>query len=232
MLMEEEAAVTLLMKDHKIKANIKEGDYLFIQFGHNDCANGKGYLEDRYVPLGEPDANGIYPVTAGTKVATPSSLASKYGDSFYSYDCGGTYKWYLTQYIETAREVGAIPVLVTPVSRLYYTNDGTIKPHHDSTDTTTGTLVTENNAYVEAVKQLAKEQNVLLIDGFEITKNMYEEAYKADEKAANGKSVNGMQVMSAGDWRFYNSRTFCTTDSEYEYITLKGCQSTIKGSGR
>lgn len=103
-------------------------------------------------------------------MATPSSLASKYGDSFYSYDCGGTYKWYLTQYIETAREVGAIPVLVTPVSRLYYTNDGTIKPHHDSTDTTTGTLVTENNAYVEAVKQLAKEQNVLLIDGFEITK--------------------------------------------------------------
>lgn len=40
---------------------------------------------------------------------------------------------------------------------------------------------------------------MLLIDGFEITKNMYEEAYKADEKAANGKSVNGMQVMSAGD---------------------------------
>ena len=83
--------------------------------------------------------------------ALRQELTSKYGDSFYSYDCGGTYKWYLTQYIETAREVGAIPVLVTPVSRLYYTNDGTIKPHHDSTDTTTGTLVTENNAYVEAV---------------------------------------------------------------------------------
>lgn len=183
----------------KIKANIKAGDYLFIQFGHNDCANGKGYIEDRYVPLGQPDADGIYPVTAGTKVATPSSLTSKYGDTFYSYDCGGTYKWYLKQYIDAAKEVGAIPVLVTPVSRLYYTSEGTIKPHHDSTDKETGTLVTENNAYVEAVKQLAKEQDVLLIDGFEITKNMYEEAYKADEKAANGKSVNGTQVMSAGD---------------------------------
>lgn len=57
----------------------------------------------------------------------------------------------------------------TSIKTLLY-NDGTIKPHHDSTDTTTGTLVTENNAYVEAVKQLAKEQNVLLIDGFEITK--------------------------------------------------------------
>ena len=183
----------------KIKANIKAGDYLFIQFGHNDCANGKGYIEDRYVPLGQPDANGIYPVTAGTKVATPSSLTSKYGDTFYSYDCGGTYKWYLKQYVDAAKEAGAIPVLVTPVSRLYYTSDGTIKPHHDSTDKETGTLVTKNNAYVEAVKQLAKEQDVLLIDGFEITKNMYEEAYKADEKAANGKSVNGTQVMSAGD---------------------------------
>ena len=183
----------------KIKANIKAGDYLFIQFGHNDCANGKGYIEDRYVPLGQPDADGIYPVTAGTKVATPSSLTSKYGDTFYSYDCGGTYKWYLKQYIDAAKEAGAIPVLVTPVSRLYYTSEGTIKPHHDSTDKETGTLVTENNAYVEAVKQLAKEQDVLLIDGFEITKNMYEEAYKADEKAANGKSVNGTQVMSAGD---------------------------------
>ena len=89
----------------KIKANIKAGDYLFIQFGHNDCANGKGYIEDRYVPLGQPDANGIYPVTAGTKVATPSSLTSKYGDTFYSYDCGGTYKWYLKQYIDAAKAI-------------------------------------------------------------------------------------------------------------------------------
>ena len=34
----------------KIKQNIKEGDYLFIQFGHNDCANGAGYTEERYAP--------------------------------------------------------------------------------------------------------------------------------------------------------------------------------------
>ena len=138
----------------KIAANIGEGDYLFIQFGHNDCANGSGYLEDRYVPLGTPDANGIYPTTAGTEVATPSSLTAKYGDTYYSYDCGGTFKWYLTQYIEVAREKGAIPVLVTPVSRMYYTSDGTIKTHHDSTDTTTGTYVSSNNAYVTAYEQL------------------------------------------------------------------------------
>ena len=71
------------------------------------------------MPLGTPDENGIYPTTAGTKVATPSTLTDKYGDTFYSYDCGGTYKWYLQQYIEVAKAAGAKPVLVTPVSRLY-----------------------------------------------------------------------------------------------------------------
>ncbi|MDE7269186.1 MAG: hypothetical protein K2N81_01795, partial [Acetatifactor sp.] len=44
----------------KIAEKIGEGDYLFIQFGHNDCSNAAGYLADRYVPLGTPDANGIY----------------------------------------------------------------------------------------------------------------------------------------------------------------------------
>jgi len=183
----------------KIKENIKEGDYLFIQFGHNDCANGAGYLEDRYVPLGTPDAQGVYPSTPGKKVATPSSLTGKYGDTFYSYDCGGTYKWYLQQYIDAAKEKGAIPVLVTPVSRMNYNADGTIKPHHDSTDKTTNTQVTTNNAYVQAVKQLAQEQNVLLIDAFELTKNMYEAAYKADPSAKDRKSVYGTQIMAEND---------------------------------
>lgn len=182
----------------KISDNISAGDYLFIQFGHNDCSNGSGYLEDRYVPLGEPDANGIYPVTPGTKVPTPTSYA-KYGESFYAYNSGGTYKWYLLQYIEAAKAKGAIPVLVTPVSREYYNLDGTIKPHHDSTDTTTGTQVTTNNAYVTAVKQLAAEQNCLLVDAFQLTKDMYEAAYKADPTAANGASAYGKQVMSIGD---------------------------------
>lgn len=178
----------------KIAENIAKGDYLFIQFGHNDCSNSSGYLEDRYVPLGTPDKKGIYPVTQGKKVPTPASYASKYGDTFYSYDCGGTYKWYLKQYIEVARKAGATPVLVTPVSRLYFTSDGKIRPHHDSTDSSTGTQTTENNAYVEAVRQLAKEEKVILIDGFEITKNLYEKAY-ADKK----DNSEARKLMFQGD---------------------------------
>ncbi len=177
----------------KIAANIDKGDFLFIQFGHNDCSNSSGYLEDRYVPLGEPDEKGIYPVTAGKKVETPSSYKAKYGDEFYSYDNGGTYKWYLKQYIDVARKAGATPVLVTPVSRLYF-SDGKIRPHHDSTDTSTETLTTSGNAYVEAVRQLAEEENVILIDGFEITKSLYEKAY-----ADAGSDKEARELMFKGD---------------------------------
>ena len=151
----------------KIAANIKEGDYLFVQFGHNDSWNNGGY-PDRYVPLGIADENGIYPVTEGAK------------DSNGNYPNGGsgTYKWFLKQYIDVAKSKGAIPVLVTPVSRANFDSSGNITPHHDDKDT-------KNNAYVEAVKQLADEEDVLLIDAFEMTKSMYEAAYKADTDAAN-----------------------------------------------
>ncbi|MCQ2537836.1 MAG: hypothetical protein MJ124_05510, partial [Lachnospiraceae bacterium] len=53
----------------RIDKEIREGDYLFIQFGHNDCSNAQGYLEDRYVPLGKPNAKGIYPVTCSGNAA-------------------------------------------------------------------------------------------------------------------------------------------------------------------
>ncbi|MBR0494662.1 MAG: hypothetical protein IJJ71_00615 [Treponema sp.] len=180
----------------KIADKIGKGDYLFIQFGHNDCHNEAGYLEDRYVPLGKADSKGIYPVTAGKKVPTPSSYVSKYGAEFYGWK-GGTYKWYLKQYIDVAKNAGAIPVLVTPVSRLYYNEDGTIRPHHDSTAKETeseGAVLTENNAYCEAVRQLAKEEKVILIDGFEITKKFYEDAYKA-----SGNDSLARKLMFPGD---------------------------------
>ena len=177
----------------KIAQKISKGDYLFVQFGHNDCSNSAGYLEDRYVPLGTPDASGKYPVSEGKKVKTPDSYKSKYGDNFYAYDSGGSFKWYLKQYIDVAKNAGATPVLVTPVSRLYFT-DGKIRPHHDSTDTQTGTQTTSGNAYVEAVRQLAQEENVILIDGFEITKALYEKAF-----ADGSNDAYARELMSQGE---------------------------------
>ena len=167
---------------------IKEGDFLFIQFGHNDDASKLSNYQtiyDRMVPLGEKDENGIYPTTEGIKKETThlpeeftksansneinSALAEikKYGSEYYAYDSGGTYKWYLKQYIDFARKVNATPVLVTPVARVKYSN-GTIIGGAG--------LHGENFAYVEAVRQLAIEENCLLIDLFKESKDILETA--------------------------------------------------------
>lgn len=171
---------------------IQAGDFLFIQFGHNDDDTNKGTystLYDRMVPLGTPDSNGIYPVTAPSdeakmantylpqeyidhnsqdNVTKAYNTIKTYGDTYYSYDCGGTYKWYLKQYVDFARENGAIPVLVTPVARVAFNPDGTLKGgagrHGD------------NFAYVQAVRQLAEEEDCLLIDNFGYTKTLIETA--------------------------------------------------------
>jgi lysophospholipase L1-like esterase len=71
-----------------------------------------------------------------------------------------TYKQYLTQYIEAARSVGAHPVLLTSVQRRYFNEDGTLQDTHGD--------------YLPAMRELAAEQGVPLIDMAEKTKALYE----------------------------------------------------------
>ena len=94
----------------KILQQIRPGDYLFIQMGHNDSAINK---QERYT---EPQT---------------------------------TYKQYLREYIAGAREKQAIPLLITPVSRLAYQDE---------------TFVTNLEAYAKAMLEVAVEDNVAVID--------------------------------------------------------------------
>lgn len=173
---------------NSIEDVIKAGDFLFIQFGHNDDASKlSNYttIYDRMVPLGTPDENGIYPITPATRISTKElpdeyknaandneetkALAeiAKYGSSYYAYNSGGTYKWYLKQYIDFARSKNATPVLITPVARVKFSNNEIIGG---------AGLHGENFAYVQAVRQLAQEENCLLIDLFDYSKLMLETA--------------------------------------------------------
>jgi pectinesterase len=65
-------------------------------------------------------------------------------------DPSTTYRANIARYVDDARAIGAVPVLVTSLVRRIYNDDGTIR----STQT----------PYVEAVRALAKEKNVPLID--------------------------------------------------------------------
>ena len=145
------------------------GDYMFIQFGHNDARTDDPATMEHKVQLGTPDENGIYPSIPAVKTKTPQYLIDfykndpyPYSDTFYSYETG-TFKWYYEQYIEKAREKGMIPVVITPVCRVFFDENGKITPHFG-----------EDNGYIEAVRQVAKEQKCTLIDMYDITSSLYE----------------------------------------------------------
>lgn len=95
----------------KILNQIKPGDYLFIEFGHND-----------------------------EKKNWPQTYA----------DAHTTYAAYLRVYIAEARLRGAIPVLVTPIQRRTFDANGKIINTHGD--------------YPAVVREIAREQNVPLVD--------------------------------------------------------------------
>jgi lysophospholipase L1-like esterase len=117
----------------KILSLIKKGDWMFIQFGHNDM-----------------------------KVNWPQTYA----------EAASTYRQYLKVYIAEARLRGATPVLVTSMHRRNFGPDGKIR----------NTL----GDYPEAVRQVAREENVALIDLNAMSASFYEALGAAKSPVAFG----------------------------------------------
>lgn len=67
-----------------------------------------------------------------------------------------TFRTYMSRYVDEARAIGAKPILVTSLVRRIYNEDGSIE--------------TTQTPYVEAVRALAKEKNVPLVDLHAISK--------------------------------------------------------------
>lgn len=103
----------------KVLETIKAGDYLFIQFAHNDQKPGSSHVD---------------PFT--------------------------TYRDTLKLYIDEARKRKAIPVLVTSMHRRNFDADGKI--------------VNTLGDYPEAMRLLAKDENVPLIDLNAMSKTLFE----------------------------------------------------------
>jgi lysophospholipase L1-like esterase len=105
----------------KILSTLRAGDWLLIQFGHND---EKAQWPQTYV------------------------------------EAGTTYRAYLNAYIAEVRRRGATPILITSPERR----------HFDSA----GHIVNSHGAYPDAVRALAAEQSVALIDLHSMSKAFYE----------------------------------------------------------
>lgn len=103
----------------KVLSKMKPGDYVLIQYGHNDeKEKGEG-------------------VGAFT-----------------------TFKTSLKHFVAEARRKGGIPILITPVHRRTFDENGKITNSHGN--------------YPEAVRQVASEENVPLIDLTAMSKDLYE----------------------------------------------------------
>ncbi|MEG1589517.1 rhamnogalacturonan acetylesterase [Chryseobacterium sp.] len=110
----------------KIWNKIKPGDYLFIQFGHNDQKAGN---------------------------------STKSG-----------YRKRLKEWILKAKELGAIPVLVTPMNRRVFDENNKI--------------VNTLDDFPDAMREIAKEENVYLIDLNALSKALFEAMGPEEAKKA------------------------------------------------
>jgi lysophospholipase L1-like esterase len=132
----------------KVLSQMKRGDYLFVQFGHNDS---KANWPQTYV---EP---------------------------------GTTYKAYLKAYLAEARRRGATPVLVTSVQRRMFDNAGRIRNSHGD--------------FPAAVREVAQEENVALIDLERMSVAFYEAL--GPEKSPLAFSAGGRDVTHHNNYGAY-----------------------------
>jgi len=103
----------------KILSLLKKGDYLFVEFGHNDeKIKGEG--------------NGAW----------------------------RSYSNLLTEFVQSAKDKGAIPVLVTPTQRRFFNENGTLKETHGE--------------FPDAMRAVAQKNNAALIDITKMTTELYE----------------------------------------------------------
>lgn len=86
----------------KTLAEMKPGDYLLLQMGHNDGGDLDG-AKPRGTLKGIGDESKDLPQTAGPLAGTTETVH--------------TYGWYITKYITEARAKGVTPILLTPTIR-------------------------------------------------------------------------------------------------------------------
>ena len=143
---------------------LKKGDFLFIQFGHNDE---------------KPDEK-------------------RHTDPYTSY------KDYLSVYIDSARAHGAFPVLLTSIRR-------------NSWDSTKMKIVDTHGDYPAAMRELAIEKNVPLIDLCSATKQLFESL--GDEYTTNQIFMN----LPVKTWENYPEG-----NSDNTHLQEKGALAIVK----
>ena len=134
-----------------VKAQMSAGDYLIIQFAHNDekCKGEDVYVEN-----------------ARLRAAGKDTLTDMRGT-----EPNTTYKEYLRKFVNEARAMGVKPILMSPICRVYF-KDGRINAEGRHDLSKDG--IDKN--YVRCMREVAEEMNVPFLDMTAKSLEMYESA--------------------------------------------------------
>jgi len=136
-----------------VKRQMSAGDYLIIQFAHND-EKCKG--ED------------VYEQNAKLRAAGKDTLTDMRGT-----EPNTTYKAYLRTYVREARAMGVTPILMSPICRAYF-KEGKIN-HEGLHDLTVHhSPCTMHKDYVQCMREVAEEMAVPFLDMTERSRVLYE----------------------------------------------------------
>jgi len=95
-----------------VLAQLKPGDYVLLQMGHNDGGSGPDTIVKD--PKARGSIKGLGDETAELPIAKPYTVGPLVGQTTETIH---TFGWYNRKYIADARAKGAIPILLTPTIR-------------------------------------------------------------------------------------------------------------------
>ena len=178
-----------------VKKQMSAGDYLIIQFAHND-EKCKG--EDVYVQNAMLRAEGKDTLTdmRGTEPNT-------------------TYKEYLRKYVNEAREMGVTPILMSPICRVYF-KDGKINDegkHHLEGVKELRSEGVKDKDYVRCMREVAEEMHVPFLDMTAKSREMYESA---------GQKTCMERYFNCGD-KTHTGQEGGMVNANLAYLLIKNC---------
>ncbi|MCD8303666.1 MAG: rhamnogalacturonan acetylesterase [Prevotellaceae bacterium] len=129
----------------KVYNDIQPGDFVLIQFGHNDAGNELDHGKARNDIEGTADSSHVYRVRTDEEVRN---------EVVY------TFGWYLTKMIDDVRQRGGTPILVS------------LTPRNEWTD---GRIERRNDSFGRWYREVAEQTNVPFLDLHNISADAFDE---------------------------------------------------------
>ena len=154
----------------KVYNSLKPGDFVLIQFGHNDI----GAIDKpkyRAAIASAKDTCHVYRMQAAKENLAKQNVIDqklKSNAQVGSYEVVYSFGWYLKKFIQDVREKGATPILVS------------LTPRNEWTD---GKIERRNDTYGKWYREVAEETGVELVDLHNITADFLDKKCGKKEKA-------------------------------------------------